>query len=100
MPAQAADAVAVATFAADPALKKFERAVQARLEAVLADSGLAPLDEDRARDLRDNWVDLADPGHLVTAASKDFMTYCQPRWISSYGWNFAERTLSQIESWA
>ena len=66
-PAWAADNVAVAVFAADPALKKFERAVQTRLEAVLADSGLAPLDEARARELRENWVDLADPGHLVTA---------------------------------
>jgi hypothetical protein len=66
-PALAADNVAVAVFSADPALKKFERAAQSRLESVLADSGLAPLDEARARELRDNWVDLADPGHLVTA---------------------------------
>jgi hypothetical protein len=67
LPARAADTVAVAVYAADPALKKFERAVQSRLEEVLADSGLAPLDEARAKDLRENWVDLADPGHLVTA---------------------------------
>ena len=66
-PARAAQTVAVAVYAADPAMKKFERAVQSRLEEVLADSGLAPLDEARAKELRDNWVDLADPGHLVTA---------------------------------
>lgn len=65
--AQAADNVAVAVYASDPALKKYEKAVQARLEEVLADSGLQPLDEAKARQLRDNWVDLADPSHLITA---------------------------------
>ena len=65
--AQAADTVAVAVFANDPALKKYERAVQSRLEEILADSGMQPLDEAKARALRDNWVDLADPGHLITA---------------------------------
>jgi hypothetical protein len=59
--------VAVAVYANEPALKKYERAVQARLEEILADSGFKPLDEAKARELRDNWVDLADPGHLITA---------------------------------
>ncbi len=65
--AWAADNVAVAVYANDPALKKYEKAVQARLEEILADSGLQPLDETKAKQLRDNWADLADPGHLVTA---------------------------------
>jgi hypothetical protein len=59
--------VAVAVYANEPGLKKYERAVQARLEEILADSGFKPLDEAKARELRDNWVDLADPGHLITA---------------------------------
>jgi len=41
--------------------------VQARFEEILADSGFEPLDEAKAKALRENWVDLADPGHLVTA---------------------------------
>lgn len=63
----AAEKVAVAVFAGDPAAKRYEKAVQARLEEILADSGFEPLDEVKAKDLRDNWVDLADPGHLITA---------------------------------
>jgi hypothetical protein len=63
----AADQVAVAVYANEPALKKYEKAVQARLEEILSDSGLQPLDEVKARQLRDNWVDLADPSHLITA---------------------------------
>ena len=64
---QAQDRVAVAVYGNEPALKKYEKAVQARVEEILADSGLMPLDEAKARQLRDNWVDLADPSHLVTA---------------------------------
>lgn len=63
----AADKVAVAVFASDPAAKRYEKAVQARLEEILADSGFEPLDEAKAKQLSDNWVDLADPGHLITA---------------------------------
>ena len=63
----AADNVAVAVYANDPALKKFEKAVQARMEEILSDSGLQPLDEAKAKKLRDNWADLADPSHLITA---------------------------------
>jgi hypothetical protein len=63
----AADKVAVAVYASDAAFKPYEKAVQARLEEILRDSGYEPLDEAKARQLRDNWVDLADPGHLVTA---------------------------------
>ena len=66
-PGLAADTVAVAVYASDPAFKKYERAVQARLEEILADSGMKPLDEAKARDLRDNWVDLADPGQCPDA---------------------------------
>ncbi|MBL8288968.1 MAG: hypothetical protein JNL85_13370 [Rubrivivax sp.] len=59
--------VAVAVYAEDPALRRYERAVQVRLEEILADSGYSPLDEAKAKALRDNWVDLANPGHLITA---------------------------------
>lgn len=65
--AQGGERVAVAVYSDDPALKRYERTVQVRLEEILADSGFTPLDEAKAKALRDNWVDLADPGHLVTA---------------------------------
>lgn len=65
--ARAAERVAVAVYAEDPALKRYERTVQARLEEILADSGFEPLDEAKAKALRENWVDLANPGHLITA---------------------------------
>jgi hypothetical protein len=59
--------VAVAVFASDPAWARYERTVQTRLEELLRDNGLAPLDEKRAEELRRNWIDLADPGRLITA---------------------------------
>ncbi|MCW5636663.1 MAG: hypothetical protein KIT17_25260 [Rubrivivax sp.] len=66
-PAAPAERVAVAVYADDPSLRRYERAVQARLEEILADSGFEPLDEAKAKALRDNWVELANPGHLITA---------------------------------
>lgn len=63
----AGERVAVAVYAEDATLRRYERAVQARLEEILADSGYSPLDEAKAKALRDNWVDLANPGHLITA---------------------------------
>jgi hypothetical protein len=62
-----ADQVAVAVFANDAADKKYERAVQAKMESLLSDAGLTVLDEEKAKKLKNGWVDLADPGHLVTA---------------------------------
>jgi hypothetical protein len=66
-PAIAADQVSVAVFANDASQRKFERAVQSRMEAVLSDAGVTVLDEEKAKKLRTGWVDLADPSHLVTA---------------------------------
>lgn len=63
----AADQVSVAVFANDASQKKYERAVQARMEAVLTDAGVTVLDEEKAKKLRTGWVDLADPSHLITA---------------------------------
>ena len=70
-PAFAADQVSVAVFANEASQKKYERAVQARMEEVLTDAGITVLDEEKAKKLRNGWVDLADPGHLVTA--EEFM---------------------------
>jgi hypothetical protein len=69
--AGAADNVAVAVFASDPQFKKYERAVQAKMEAILGDAGFNVLDEDKAKKMKEGWVDLADPGHLITA--EEFM---------------------------
>ncbi len=65
--AWAADQVAVAVYASDAQYQKYERAVLARMEAVLTDAGITVLDEDKAKKLRTGWVDLADPSHMVTA---------------------------------
>ena len=65
--AQAADQVAVAVFANDASASKYERVLQARLESLLGDAGMTVLDEAKAKKLKSGWVDLADPGHLVTA---------------------------------
>lgn len=65
--AQAADQVAVAVFANEAGASKYERVLQARLESLLADAGMTVLDEAKAKKMKSGWVDLADPGHLVTA---------------------------------
>jgi hypothetical protein len=65
--AWAGDKVAVAVVASDPALQRYEKAVQARLEEILTDSGFEPLDEKKARDLRENWADMVGPDVLITA---------------------------------
>jgi hypothetical protein len=67
----AADQVAVAVYANDAASKKYERAVQAKMETILSDAGLTVLDEEKAKKLKTGWVDLADPGKLITA--EDFV---------------------------
>lgn len=67
----AAEQVAVAVYANDDASKKYERAVQAKLEAILSDAGLTVLDEEKAKKLKNGWVELADPGKLITA--EDFV---------------------------
>lgn len=63
--------VAVAVYANDAAGKKYERAVQAKMESILSDAGLTVLDEERAKKLKNGWVELADPGRLITA--EDFV---------------------------
>ncbi len=61
------DQVAITVYANDAASKKYERAVQARVESILSDAGITVLDEEKAKKLKNGWVDLADPGHLITA---------------------------------
>lgn len=67
----ASEQVAVAVYANDDASKKYERAVQAKMEAILSDAGLTILDEEKAKKLKSGWVELADPGKLITA--EDFV---------------------------
>lgn len=63
----AAEQVAVAVFASEAGSSKYERVLQARLESLLDEAGLTVLDEAKAKKMKTGWVDLADPGHLVTA---------------------------------
>lgn len=65
--AWAGDQVAVAVYANDAGASKYERVLQARLESLLGDAGMTVLDEAKAKKMKTGWVDLADPGHLVTA---------------------------------
>jgi hypothetical protein len=67
--AQAQDGpkVSVATYLSDPRLAAYEKVAQARVEELLADSKYVVLDEAKARQLKKGWVDLADPGHVITA---------------------------------
>ena len=67
----AVEQVAVAVYANDAASKKYERAVQAKMESILSDAGLTVLDEEKAKKLKTGWVELADPGQLITA--EDFV---------------------------
>ena len=65
--ALAAENVAVAVFAPDPASARYEKTVQARLEEILRDAGLVVLDEEKAKKMKREWVNLADASHVVTA---------------------------------
>ena len=65
--ALAAENVAVAVFAPDPASARYEKTVQARLEEILRDGGLVVLDEEKAKKMKREWVNLADASHVVTA---------------------------------
>jgi hypothetical protein len=63
----AAERVAVTVFAGDPAMRRYERAVQARLEEVLRDAGYETLDQKEAEKIKNNWTDNIEPGVLLTA---------------------------------
>lgn len=63
----AAERVAVAVFAADPAARRYERAVQTRLEEVLREAGYETLDQKEAEKIKNNWTDNIEPGVLLTA---------------------------------
>ncbi len=63
----AAERVAVTVFGADPAFKRYERAVQTRLEEVLREAGHETLSEQEAEKIKKNWTDNIEPGVLLTA---------------------------------
>jgi hypothetical protein len=63
----AAERVAVAVFAADPAARRYERAVQTRLEEALREAGYETLDQKEAEKIKNNWTDNIEPGVLLTA---------------------------------
>jgi len=59
--------VSVAAYMAEPQFAAYEKVVLARAEELLGDSQYVVLDEAKARQLKKGWVDLADPGHVITA---------------------------------
>jgi hypothetical protein len=59
--------VSVAAYMADPKFAAYEKVALARAEELLGDSKFVVLDEAKARQLKKGWVDLADPGHVITA---------------------------------
>jgi len=65
----AADAVRVSVVAymADAKFAAYEKVALARAEELLGDSNYVVLDEAKAKQLKKGWVDLADPGHVITA---------------------------------
>lgn len=65
--ADEAPKVSVAVYLTDPKLAAYEKIAQARAEELLTDSKYVVLDEARAKKLKKGWVDLADPGHVITA---------------------------------
>lgn len=65
--AQDGPRVSVAAYVSDPRLAAYEKVAQARAEELLNDSKYVVLDEAKARQLKKGWVDLADPGHVITA---------------------------------
>lgn len=65
--AQEGTKVSVAAYVSDPKYAAYEKVAQARAEELLNDSKYVVLDEAKARQLKKGWVDLADPGHVITA---------------------------------
>lgn len=65
--AQEGTKVSVAAYMSDPKFAAYEKVALARAEELLADSKYVVLDEAKARQLKKGWVDLADPGHVITA---------------------------------
>jgi hypothetical protein len=59
--------VSVAAYMADPKFAAYEKVALARAEELLGDSNYVVLDEAKAKQLKKGWVDLADPGHVITA---------------------------------
>ena len=65
--AQEGTKVSVAAYMSDPKFAAYEKVALARAEELLGDSKYVVLDEAKARQLKKGWVDLADPGHVITA---------------------------------
>ncbi len=65
--AQDGTRVSVAAYLSDAKYAAYEKVAQARAEELLTDSKYVVLDEAKARQLKRGWVDLADPGHVITA---------------------------------
>ena len=59
--------VSVAAYITDPKFAAYEKVALARAEELLGDSKFVVLDEAKAKQLKKGWVDLADPGHVITA---------------------------------
>ena len=59
--------VTVAAYMSEPKFAAYEKVALARTEELLGDSNYVVLDEAKARQLKKGWVDLADPGHVITA---------------------------------
>ncbi len=58
---------AVTVFAGDDETRPFLQTVQSRMEKALLENGAQPLDEAKARELKDVWKRLEDPAYFVTA---------------------------------
>jgi hypothetical protein len=65
--AQEGTKVSVAAYMSDAKYSAYEKVALARAEELLNDSKYVVLDEAKARQLKKGWVDLADPGHVITA---------------------------------
>jgi len=59
--------VTAAAYMSDPKFAAYEKVALARAEELLGDSNYMVLDEAKAKQLKKGWVDLADPGHVITA---------------------------------
>jgi hypothetical protein len=59
--------VSVAAYMSEPKYAAYEKVALARAEELLGDSNYVVLDEAKAKQLKKGWVDLADPGHVITA---------------------------------
>jgi len=59
--------VTAAAYMSDPKFAAYEKVALARAEELLGDSNYVVLDEAKAKQLKKGWVDLADPGHVITA---------------------------------